>query len=456
MTDNLLFTIASFVIALTILIAVHEFGHFWVARRLGVHVTRFSIGFGPTLLSWQRSPETTEYVLAAIPLGGYIKMLDEREGEVPEEQLKHAFNRQPVWKRSAIVVAGPLFNLLFAILAYWALFMSGDLGLKPIIGTVAPQSIAANAGFQPDDEVLALGEQPARSWETAIFTLALEALDGADVQVQVRDAAGMTQTRWLPGAELAALAEVPDLLNRLGLTARRPQLPAVIGELVPGAAAEQAGLAVGDRVRSVNGQPLELWKDWVELVRQRPGQALAVEVERRDGSHLTLTVTPQATEVDGQTVGRIGAGVAVPEGLMDDYQVLVRYGAGEALGQAVGKTWDLSVMMLRVMGRMLVGEASVKNLSGPITIAEIAGRSASSGLDAFIKFLAVVSVSLGVLNLLPVPVLDGGHLAYFLLERIRGRPVSEKIQERAQIVGFTLLIALMVLAFYADILRLLS
>ncbi|PQJ95369.1 RIP metalloprotease RseP [Chromatium okenii] len=456
MTDNLLFTLAAFIIALTVLIAVHEFGHFWVARRLGVMVTRFSIGFGPTLLSWQRNPETTEYVLAAIPLGGYIKMLDEREGEVPAHQLDRAFNRQPVWKRSAIVFAGPLFNLLFAIIAYWAIFMVGDLGLKPVIGTVAPQSIAANAGFQSGDELLVIGEQPARSWETALFAFAVDALDGADLPVRVRDASNLEQTRWLPGVELAALAEEPDLLNRLGLTAKRPQLPAVIGELVPGEAAEKAGFAVGDHLRTANGQPIELWKDWVTLVREHPGQAIAVEVERRDGSRTTLTVTPQANEVDGKVSGHIGAGVAVPDGLMDDYQVVVRYGAGEALGQAVGKTWDMSVMMLRVMGRMLTGEASVKNLSGPITIAEIAGRTASSGFDAFIKFLAVVSISLGVLNLLPMPVLDGGHLVYFLIERIKGSPVSETIQQHAQTVGFVLLAALMVLAFYADIVRLLD
>ncbi|MBK1694146.1 RIP metalloprotease RseP [Chromatium weissei] len=451
--DNLLFTIAAFVIALTILIAVHEFGHFWVARRLGVMVTRFSIGFGPTLLSWQRNSESTEYVLAAIPLGGYIKMLDEREGEVPAHQLNQAFNRQPVWKRSAIVFAGPLFNLLFAIIAYWAIFMVGDLGLKPVIGSVAPQSVAAAAGFQADDELLMVGEQPARSWETALFAFAVDALDGANLPVRVRDASGLEQTRWLPGTELAAVAEESDMLHQLGLTAKRPQLPAVIGELMPGEAAEKAGFTVGDHILTADGQPIALWKDWVTLVRERPNQAIAVEVERRDGSRATLTVTPQPTEIDGKTSGHIGAGVGIPDGLMNDYQVVVRYGASEALGQAVGKTWDMSVMMLRVMGRMLTGEASVKNLSGPITIAEIAGRTASSGFDAFIKFLAVVSISLGVLNLLPIPVLDGGHLTYFAIEKIKGTPVSETIQQYAQTVGFVLLIGLMVLAFYADIIR---
>jgi regulator of sigma E protease len=453
---ELLFTVISFLVALTILIAVHEFGHFWVAQKLGVKVLRFSIGFGPALASWQRTPETTEYVVAAIPLGGYVKMLDEREGEVPEAQLNQAFNRQSVGKRAAIVVAGPVFNLLFAIGVYWIVFMVGDLGLKPLIGTVAPQSVAAEAGFQPGDELLMIGDQPARSWETAIFAFSVDALDGADLRVQVRTASGLEQERWLPGAALAGLAEVPDLLNRLGLKAQRPQLPAVIGELVPGAAAEQAGLRLGDRLLTGAGQPLLLWQDWVTLVREHPGQALAIAVERRDGSRVTLTVTPQATEIEGKTVGYVGAGVAVPTGLLDDYQVVVRYGAVEALGQAVGKTWDMSVMMLRVMGRMLVGEASVKNLSGPITIAEIAGRTASSGFDAFVKFLAVISISLGVLNLLPIPVLDGGHLVYFLIEKIKGSPVAEEIQSRAQMIGFALLITLMVLAFYADILRLIN
>ncbi|AFL74670.1 RIP metalloprotease RseP [Thiocystis violascens] len=453
---EILFTIASFVVALAILIAVHEFGHFWVARRVGVKVLRFSIGFGRPLLRWQSRRDETEYVLAAIPLGGYVKMLDEREEAVPENQLDRAFNRQPLWKRSAIVVAGPLFNLLFAILAYWAIFIVGDTGLKPVIGVVAPQSIAAASGFQPGDELLRIGDRPARSWETAVFAFAVEAMDGQDLPIRVRDAGGREQDRWLPGEAIAGLAEEPDLLGRLGLEARRPRLPPIIGELVPGEPAQRAGLEVGDRLVAADGIAIDSWQDWVALVRERAGQSIPIEVERGDGSLQEISITPRSTEIDGREVGRIGAGVLVPDDLMDDYRVLVRYGPIEALGQAVDKTLDTSVTMLRVIGRMLIGEASVRNLSGPITIAEVAGQTASSGLLAFVKFLAVVSISLGVLNLLPIPVLDGGHLFYFLIEWIKGSPVSEQIQLQGQKVGFILLAALMSLAFYVDISRLLG
>ena len=453
---DLLFTIGSFLLALGILIAVHEFGHFWVARRLGVRVLRFSIGFGRPLLRWQRHPDATEYVLALFPLGGYVKMLDEREEPVPEDQLALAFNRQALWKRSAIVVAGPLFNLLFAILAYWAIFVAGDTGLKAVVGAVTPQTAAAAAGFQGGDELLQIGDRPVRSWETAAFDLTLKALDGQDLTVRVRDAAGEVHDRYVAGADIAGLVEDPDLLGRLGLQPRRPVLPPVIGEVVPGEPAEQAGLVVGDRILTANGQSLVSWRDWVDLVRERPGQSIGIEVARADGSRVQLAVIPRAAEVDGKTVGRIGAGVRVPADLMADYSVLVRYGPLEALDLALTKTADMSLMMLRVMGRMLIGEASLENLSGPISIAETAGRTASYGLESFVKFLAIVSISLGVLNLLPIPVLDGGHLLYFLIEGLKGGPLSEQFQLHGQQIGFALLAALMSLAFYADIARLLG
>ncbi|QVL49884.1 MAG: RIP metalloprotease RseP [Thiocapsa sp.] len=453
---DILFTIGSFVVALAILIAVHELGHFWVARRLGVKVLRFSIGFGRPLLRVQRHPDATEYVLALIPLGGYVKMLDEREEEVPAAQAHLAFNRQALWKRSAIVVAGPLFNFLFAIFAYWAIFMSGDSGLRPIVGVVEPQSIAAAAGFQSGDELIRVGDREAGSWETALIAFVGKSLDGRELAVQVRDASGFEMTRWIPSDAVRSLAEEPDLLGRLGLSPKRPTLPAVIGELVPGEAAEDSGLQTGDRILSAAGRSIEGWQDWVGLVQEHPDKTLAVEIERADGERLTLSMTPRSTQVEEKTIGRIGAGVLVPEGLMDDYSVKVRYGPVESLDRAVSKTVDMSVMTLRVVGRMLIGQASVENLSGPITIAETAGRTASYGLESFVKFLAIVSISLGILNLLPVPILDGGHLLYFFIEWVKGSPLSEEAQMQGQKIGLVLLAALMSLAFYLDFARLLG
>jgi regulator of sigma E protease len=453
---DILFTIGSFVVALALLIAVHEFGHFWVARRLGVKVLRFSIGFGRPLLRVQRHPDATEYVVALIPLGGYVKMLDEREDEVPAAQAHLAFNRQSLWKRSAIVVAGPLFNFLFAIFAYWAIFVSGDSGLRPIVGDVEPQSIAAEAGFQSGDELIRVGDREAGSWETALIAFVGKSLDGHELAVQVRDASGLELTRWIPSDAVRSLAEEPDLLGRMGLSPKRPTLPAVIGELVPGEAAEGSGLKSGDRILSADGRPIEGWQDWVGVVQEHPDETLAIEIERADGERLTLSITPRSTQVEGDTVGRIGAGVLVPEGLMDDYSVEVRYGPVESLDRAVSKTVEMSVMTLRVVGRMLIGQASVENLSGPITIAETAGRTASYGLESFVKFLAVVSISLGILNLLPVPVLDGGHLLYFFIEWVKGSPLSEETQMQGQKIGLFLLAALMSLAFYLDLSRLLG
>jgi regulator of sigma E protease len=453
MTMDLFFTIGAFLVALGILISVHEYGHFWVARRLGVKVLRFSIGFGRPLIRRQRDPDSTEYVLAGIPLGGYVKMLDEREGEVPPHQLHQAFNRQPLWKRSAIVAAGPLFNFAFAILAYWAIFLTGDTGLRPLVGAVAPGSIAAESGFQRGDELLRIGDRPAQTWDGAVFALMAKALDGKDLAVRVRDTSGLELDRWISGERLAGLPEDPKLMERLGLSPLRPALPPVIGELTPGEPAEQAGLRVGDRILSADGAAIEDWRDWVQVVREHPGAALRVEVERA-GARLELAVTPRTVEADGGAIGRIGAGVESRDDLMEPYRVEIRYGPIEALSQSVHRTLDMSAMMLRVMGRMLLGQASMENLSGPITIAETAGRTASYGLDSFMKFLAVVSISLGVLNLLPIPILDGGHLLYFLIEWVKGSPLSEQAQLQGQKVGLALIAALMTLAFYVDLSRL--
>jgi regulator of sigma E protease len=453
--QDLAFTLASFVAALAILIAVHELGHFWVARRLGVKVLRFSLGFGRPLLRWVGRRDDTEYVIAWVPLGGYVKMLDEREGPVEEPELPRAFNRQLLWKRSAIVVAGPLFNFLFAIAAYWGILVSGDTGTRALIGAVEPGSIAAEAGFAPGDELLLVGERQTPTWEAAVFALMAEVLDGEDLPVLVRAASGVEAVRVLAGDDLQALPDDPAILARLGLETAKPAIPPVIGEVVAGDPAEQAGLRPGDRVRATNGTAVETWRAWVEMVQAHPGQAMDIEVER-DGALLALSLTPRSAEGPKGPVGRIGAAVAVPDELYDDFRAEVRLGPVEAIGAALAKTADMSVLMLRVIGRMLIGKASVENLSGPISIAETAGKTASYGIDYFVKFLAVVSISLGVLNLLPIPILDGGHLLYFAIEALKGSPLSEQAQMQGQRIGLAVIAALMTLAFYVDISRLLG
>ncbi|MCG6862811.1 MAG: RIP metalloprotease RseP [Chromatiaceae bacterium] len=454
--QDFLYAAGSFILALAILIAVHEFGHFWVARKLGVKVLRFSIGFGRSLLRRVGTRDGTEYVLAAIPLGGYVKMLDEREGPVTADERHLAFNRQRLWKRFAIVSAGPLFNFLFAILVYWAVFVSGDEGTRALVGEVAPESVAAEAGFAPGDELLAVADRPTPTWESAVFALMAEILAGGeDLAVSVRDDSGLRRVRVLSGDALAGLPDDPAILSNLGLSPARPALPALIGELSPGEPAAQAGLQPGDRVVSVNGAPIELWGELVEAVRAHAGRPVSLEVER--GTELLeLVVLPRARQLGDREVGFIGAAAQVPQHLFDEYRTEVRLGPVAAMGAAVGKTVDMSLLMLRVIGRMLVGKASVENLSGPISIAETAGKTASVGLVYFVKFLAVVSISLGVLNLLPIPILDGGHLLYFAIEAIKGSPLSEQAQLQGQRVGLALLIALMTLAFYVDISRLLG
>ncbi len=454
---ELLHTVGWFIVTLTILIAVHEFGHFLAARKLGVKVLRFSIGFGRPLLRYVSPCDGTEYVLAAIPLGGYVKMLDEQEGSVHEAQKHLAFNRQPLWKRCVIVTAGPFCNFLFAVLAYWAIFVAGDVGTRAVVGVVAPGSIAAEACFAPGDELLAITDRPTPTWESAVFALMAEVLngDGEDLAVRVRDESGLERVRVLNGGALAGLPDDPALLSNLGLSPVRPVFPARIGELVPGDPAMRAGLHPGDLVRSVNGASIAHWSDLVEAVQAHPGQPLRLEIERGSERHERLVI-PHAVQLSDREVGRIGAAAQTPPQLSDEYRTEVRLGSVAAMSAAIGKTADMSLLMLRVIGRMLIGKASVENLGGPISIAETAGKTASYSLGYFVKFLAVVSVSLGVLNLLPIPMLDGGHLLYFFIEAIKGSPLSEQAQLQGQRVGLALLVALMTLAFYVDISRLLD
>lgn len=461
--QGFLITVASFIVALAILITVHEFGHFWVARKLGVKVLRFSVGFGKPLLKRVSPRDGTEFVVAAVPLGGYVKMLDEREEKVPAAEVHLAFNRQRLWKRVAIVAAGPAANLLFAVLAFWVIMVSGEVGLRPLLGEVAPGSVAADAGFTAGDELIRVGDRPTPTWQAAGYALTAEALDADDLPVRVRDADGMEQERVIDGAALAALSEDPAILTHLGLSLARPAVPARIGELMQGEPAALAGLRAGDLVVAIDGEGVAEWEALVDVVKAHPGRPLRFTIERGQ-QRLDLTVIPRAkpvsdAEAAGETdaereIGYIGVAPEISEELREAYQTKVRRGPLEAVGAAVAKTTDISLLVVRIIGRMLTGQSSVDNLGGPISIAQMAGKSASGGF--FLEFLALISISLAVINLFPIPLLDGGHLLYFAIEAVKGSPLSEAAQIQGQRIGLVLIAALMSLAFYADIVRLLG
>ena len=449
---SLPFTLLAFIVALAILISIHEFGHFWVARKLGVKVLRFSVGFGKPLWTKKGKVDDTEYVVAAIPLGGYVKMLDEREAPVAEEELHRAFNRQSLKVRSAIVIAGPLFNFLFAILTYWLIFVIGDTGLKPIVGEVIPDSPAAEAGLMPGDQIAEVGTRKTATWENTVYAFLAGAIETESIAIAIRDKDGFNRNTQMNLTSVDPENTEIKLLDQLGIKPFSPELPPIIGQVLAGEPAAQAGLKQGDKILHTNEQTISNWSDWVEMIRNNPDKALTVEFER-NGQVVNTTLIPAAVESGDKAIGRIGAAAQVPEGFFDEFQARERYAPLDALQLSVEKTWDFSVLTLKVLGKILIGEASVNNLSGPITIAQTAGKSASIGYMYFLKFLAIVSISLGVLNLLPIPVLDGGHLLFFILEAIKGSALSETFIEQGQRIGFALLIALMGVAFYVDINR---
>jgi regulator of sigma E protease len=451
---SLLHTLFYFVVALAVLIAFHEYGHFWAARRLGVKVIRFSLGFGKTLWRRQKSPDSTEFVVAALPLGGYVKMVDEREGAVAPADLPYAFNRQPLLKRSAIVFAGPLFNFLLAILIYWLVFMLGETGLRPVLGPLEQETLAARAGFHTGDEIVAVDGKKTPTWSYAISGVLEKAMDEEPIPVTVRAPDGELRELFLTVPK--GVLEQPDRLQKtLGFQPWEPEMPPVIDRVEPGSPAQTAGLEAGDRIVSADGTEIATWKQWVEVIRSHPNAVIKTVIER-DGVRFNLDVRPKAEPSPEGPIGRIGAGVRVPEDLAATMQVEYRLGFFAAFGAAVEKTGELSGLTLKMIGRMLIGKAGVENLSGPISIAQYAGQSARIGFNQFLKFLAIISVSLAVLNLLPIPVLDGGHLMFYLVEAVKGSPVSDQTQAVFQQIGLFILIGLMSLAFILDIERLLT
>lgn len=453
---NLLITIVAFVVALGLLIVVHELGHYLVARLCNVKVLRFSVGFGTPI--WRRSMgrDRTEWVIAAFPLGGYVKMVDEREGRVAPEDLPRAFNRQSVYRRFAIVVAGPTANFLLAILFYWILFLHGVPGLKPVLGPVAANTPAASAGFQTGETIVRIGDETVPTWQDARWTLLQHAVRKENVRVEVRNESGAVAWRQLDLSGLSGEQLDSDFMRAVGFSYHRPVIRPIIGEVVAGAAAERAGLKAGDEFIAIDGKEITRWDQVVELVRRQPGKPLRVEVER-DGKLLPeITLTPSAASEGGREIGKIGAAPRMDPKLMAALTTEVKYGPAEGLARALHKTWDTSLFTLKMLGKMIVGEVSLKNLSGPITIADYAGQTAQTGWVAYLLFLALISISLGVLNLLPVPLLDGGHLMYYMVEIIKGSPVSERAIEIGQHVGVALLFTLMAFALYNDINRLIS
>lgn len=445
------YAVISFVVALSVLIAVHEYGHFWMARRMGVKVLRFAIGFGKPIWSKTHGADKTEYVVGMLPLGGYVKMLDEREGAVAKEEMHRAFNRQKVWPRIAIVSAGPIANFLFAIIVYWAIFMVGMPGIKSIVDTVKPTSLADAAKLMHGDEIIAVGDNTTPTLESVRLALVEIAMNKAvsDITV-VRNGEKRTLTLDLSSADMKMIEN--GLLNDIGITMQQPALPAIIGRVEQGGVAEHAGLLVDDEIVTMDGRAVSDWIAWAEYIRAHAGKEVEVVV-RRKGVEQIVKLTPAAVQLNNTTIGRIGAAPRPLEEIPEYLKATQKYGVFAAFWQGIKKTWDSSLLTLRMLGKMVVGEASIENLSGPISIAQYAGQSAQIGILQFFAFLAIISISLGVLNLLPVPVLDGGHLLFYGVEVIKGSPVSENILLLGQKIGIILLVGLMILAFYNDLAR---
>jgi regulator of sigma E protease len=445
-----------FVVAVSLLVTVHEFGHFWVARRLGFKVLRFSVGFGRPLWRWSAGPDQTEYVLAAIPLGGYVKLLDEREGPVPAHDLARSFTRKPPWQRIVVLLAGPGFNILFAILVLWGMFwINGETEIRPLVGEVVKDSVAERAGLRSGDEITAINGAPVAGQRDVVFGL-LDAMSGQGQAVlAVRSSSGQAQTDTLSvtnSAERRRLTEPSELFKGLGFEFWEPTVPAVLGKVVADGPAARAGLKTGDEITAINGEPVRNFHDVIGRIAGRPGESITVTYQR-DGKEHNARVTVASEHVEGRLVGRIrvmtASWVRIPDSLLRHTDL----GPLAALGRAVGEAENMTALQARLFWRMLLGQVSLKNLSGPLSIAEYAGDSAQAGVAPFLGFLVLISLSLGFLNLLPVPILDGGQIVFQLAEWLKGKPLSERTQVLGQQVGIALLVVLMGVALFNDIAR---
>jgi regulator of sigma E protease len=447
---NTLHTTLAFIVAIALLVFVHEFGHFIVARRLGIRVEKFSIGFGPSLLSWRSRDGEVEYVIAAIPLGGYVKMLGENPGEreegdftaLPEQERLRAFDVQPVWKRASVSVAGPLFNFLFAIVAFMVVGWVGQYVTPPVVGVVTPASVAEQAGITAGDKIVSVDGHKVRSWTQLEERLK----DDVDSDAVLGLERGGTPTR--VSIHVPASSKEPLLVSvSESLVGISPGMRVMVDSVLPGSPSAKAGLRSGDLINQVDGAAIQTVKDFVDVVRSHGGKRMVMNIERK-GISLIVPILPETTS---EGIGRIGARMAA-EPLRPP--VLYRMGPIEGVRYGFVRTWDMTVLTLDVLGKMITASISPENLGGPIAIAQLAGRTAELGFASFCAFLALISVNLGVLNLMPIPILDGGHLAYLVVEKLRGRPLSLKVMERTQMIGLALIIMLMVFAFYNDLSRL--
>ncbi|HIH4690065.1 TPA: sigma E protease regulator RseP [Citrobacter freundii] len=448
---SILWNLAAFIVALGVLITVHEFGHFWVARRCGVRVERFSIGFGKAL--WRRTDKLgTEYVIALIPLGGYVKMLDERAEPVAPELRHYAFNNKTVGQRAAIIAAGPIANFLFAIFAYWLVFIIGVPGVRPVVGEITPNSIAAQAQIQPGTELKAVDGIETPDWNAVRLQLVAKIGDEHTTLSVAQFGSNQRQDKTLDLRQWAFEPDKEDPVSSLGIRPRGPQIEPVLSEVQVNSAASKAGLQAGDRIVKVNSQPLTQWMTFVTLVRDNPDKPLALDIERQ-GSSLSLTLTPDSKQVNGKAEGFAGV---VPKviPLPDEYKTVRQYGPFSAILEASDKTWQLMKLTVSMLGKLITGDVKLNNLSGPISIAQGAGMSAEFGVIYYLMFLALISVNLGIINLFPLPVLDGGHLLFLAIEKLKGGPVSERVQDFSYRIGSILLVLLMGLALFNDFSRL--